>query len=191
MAGSLERLYERKGAYLEMEAEMLEVKEYSELSGVRVYTLRLFPDERGFFSEAVRKDWSELLEEDEMAQVNVSYSYPGVIRAWHRHLRGQVDYFLVLQGAMKICAYDDRDGPTKGKLVEIVSSSHNLQVVRIPGIYWHGTKNISSEPSLTVYFVTRLYDYQNPDEERRPWNDPIIIDPRTAEPFDWNRPPHK
>ncbi|MCL0074337.1 dTDP-4-dehydrorhamnose 3,5-epimerase family protein [Dehalococcoidia bacterium] len=171
---------------------MPEVREY-DLPGIKTYDLTLLPDERGFFSEALRRDWKELLGGDEIAQVNVSFSYPGIIRAWHRHLRGQVDYFLVLQGAMKICAYDDRqDSPhTKGKLVEVISSSHKPQVVRIPGIYWHGTKTISNEPSLLVYFTTRLYDYQNPDEERRPWNDPAIIDPKTGEPFDWNRPPHK
>jgi len=168
----------------------MEVREY-DLPGVKTYDLRLFPDERGFFSEALRKDWSQLLEGDEIVQSNISFSYPGIIRAWHRHLRGQVDYFLVLQGAMKICAYDDRDGPTKGKLVEIIASSHKPQVVRIPGIYWHSVKNIGNEPSLHIYFVNRLYDYQNPDEQRRPWNDPTIIDPGTGEPFDWNRLPYK
>jgi len=30
-----------------------------------------------------------------------------------------------------------------------------------------------------------------PDEQRRPWNDPTIIDPKTGQPFDWDRPPHK
>ena len=166
-------------------------KEY-DLPGVRTYDLKILPDERGFFAEALRQDWRELLEEDEIVQANLSYSYPGIIRAWHRHTRGQVDYFLVLQGAMKICAYDDRpDSPTKGRLVEIVASGHRPQLVRIPGHYWHGTKTVSSEPSLTLYFVTRLYDYANPDEERRPWNDPGVIDPRTGGPYDWNRPPHK
>ncbi len=168
-----------------------EIKEY-DLPGVRTYELRLIPDERGFFSEAIREDWKEFLEDDKLVQINLSYSYPGIIRAWHRHLRGQVDYFLVLQGAMKICAYDDRENSlTKSKLVEIIADSRKPQLVRIPGIYWHGTKTISNEPSLTIYFVTRLYDYQNPDDERRPWNDPKIIDLRTGESFDWNKPPHK
>ena len=171
----------------------MEVREYDDLPGVKTYDLRILPDERGFFSEALRKDWADFVGQDQMVQSNVSFSYPGVIRAWHRHLRGQVDYFLVLRGALKICAYDDReDSPaTKGKLVEIIASSQKLQVVRIPGFYWHGSKNIGNEPSLLIYFVNRLYDYQNPDEERRPWNDPAIIDPRAGESFDWNRPPHK
>ena len=171
---------------------MAEVQEY-DLPGVKTYDLIMRPDERGFFFEALREDWSELLGGDKIAQANVSYSYPGIIRAWHRHVRGQVDYFLVLQGAMKICAYDDRENSptTKGKLVEIIASSQKLQLVRVPGIYWHGTKTVSNEPSLTVYFATKLYDYENPDEERRPWNAPTIIDPKTGQPFDWNRPPHK
>lgn len=170
----------------------MEVKEY-ELPGVKTCNLNILPDERGFFSEALRKDWGNLVEKDEIIQVNMSFSYPGIIRAWHRHLRGQVDYFLVLQGAMKICAYDDRENSpaTRGKLVEIIASSRKPALVRIPGIYWHGTKTVSSEPSLLIYFVNRLYDYQNPDEERRPWNDSKIIDSKKGEPFDWNRPPHK
>ena len=93
---------------------------------------------------------------------------------------------------MKICAYDDRaDSPTKGKLVEVIASEKKMQVVRIPGHYWHGTKTVSNKPSLTVYFVTKLYEYKDPDEERRLWNDPTIIDPITKLPYDWNKPAHK
>jgi len=171
------------------------MKEYP-LEGVRVYELKILPDERGFFAEALRSDWKELLGDEWIVQVNLSYSYPGIVRAWHRHLRGQVDYFLVLRGAMKICAYDDETR----KMVEIVASEKKPSIVRIPGKYWHGTKTVSNEPSLTVYFVTRLYDYENPDEHRRHWNDPTIVpseingrkdDPRVGKPWDWFRPPHK
>ncbi|MGA3021897.1 MAG: dTDP-4-dehydrorhamnose 3,5-epimerase family protein [Thermoplasmata archaeon] len=162
------------------------------LPGVRVYEIKKFPDERGFFAEGMRSDWAELLEGDKITQSNVSMSYPGMIRAWHRHRRGQVDYFVVVRGAMKICAYDDDPAsPTKGQLDEVIASAERLQVVRIPGKYWHGTKTVSPEPSLTFYMVNRLYDYKNPDEDRRPWNDPAIIDAKTGTPFDWNRPPHK
>jgi dTDP-4-dehydrorhamnose 3,5-epimerase len=171
----------------------MDVKEYHELPGVKSCYLNVLPDERGFFLEPWRADWKGLMGEDQIVQVNTSYSYPNVIRAWHRHLRGQVDYFLVLQGALKICAYDDREQSpeTKGKLVEIIASSQKPQLVRIPGMYWHGFKNIYPEPSLVTYYVNILYDYQNPDEERRPWNDSAIIDPRNNRPFDWNAPSFK
>lgn len=162
------------------------------LPGVRSYDLKKLPDERGFFAEALRTDWPELLQGDQIAQTNLSMSYPDMIRAWHRHRGGQVDYFIVVQGALKICAYDDDPAsPTRGQLDEVIASAERLQVVRIPGHYWHGTKTISPTPSLTVYLVSRLYDAKNPDEDRRPWNDPTVIDPKSGQPFDWNRAPHK
>ena len=162
------------------------------LPGVRVLDLRKNVDERGFLAEIMRQDWRELLEEDKIVQVNLSQSYPEMIRAWHRHNEGQVDYFIVLKGSMKICAYDDlQDSSTRGHLDEIVTSNEKLQVVRIPGHYWHGTKTLGDKPSLTVYCVNRLYNVRNPDEERRPWNDPSIIDIRNSTPYDWNKSPHK
>jgi len=162
------------------------------LPGVRILDLKKNVDERGFFAEIIRQDWKDLLDDDSIIQANLSFSYPGMIRAWHRHNRGQVDYFIVLKGSMKICAHDDKPGsPTSGQLDEIVTSEEKLQVVRIPGHYWHGTKALGDKPSLTVYCVNRLYDVKNPDEDRRAWNDPKIVDPKTSKQFDWNKPPHK
>jgi len=171
------------------------VKEYP-LKGVKIQEINIIPDERGFFAEALRLDWKELLEEGRIEQTNVSYSYPNMIRAWHKHLRGQVDYFLVLKGAMKICAFEEKTA----KMAEIIASGEKPTLVRIPGQYLHGTKTVSTEPSLTVYFVTKLYDYKSPDEIRRPWNDQTIIpteingkkdDARVGKPWDWFQPPHK
>lgn len=166
------------------------------MMGVKIFELKQLPDERGFFCEILRKDWKDFFGDEWIVQANMSYSYPGIVRAWHRHLRGQTDYFIVLRGAMKICAYDEE----KKLLDEIISSEHKLQIVRIPGHYWHGTKTIGNESSLTAYFVTRLYDYREPDEERKAWNDPKIApksingkkdDPRVGKSWDWDYPPHK
>lgn len=77
------------------------------LEGVKTYELKKLPDERGFFCEVLRQDWKDFLGGEWIAQANLSYSYPDMVRAWHRHLRGQTDYFVVVKGAMKICVYDD------------------------------------------------------------------------------------
>jgi len=170
------------------------IKEYA-LEGIRSKEVTLLPDERGFFAEAMRHDWGDL-GMDDLMQANLSFTYPGMIRAWHRHLRGQIDYFLVLKGASKICGYDDKTG----KLVEIVASGAKPILIRMPGLYYHGFKAIADEPSLMVYFVNRLYDYKSPDEERIPWNDPMVkpveingskTDPRVNRPWDWFYPPYK
>ena len=99
------------------------------LKGITIKPIKRFSDERGFFSEVMRKDWNALFVEDEIVQANLSVTYPGVIRAWHRHLRGQTDYFVALKGAIKICGYDEKTG----ELNEIVSTGRDMQVVRMPG----------------------------------------------------------
>jgi dTDP-4-dehydrorhamnose 3,5-epimerase len=166
------------------------------LKGVKIKTVEQFIDERGYFTEIMRKDWIDLLAEDTIVQVNHSLTYPNIVRAWHRHLRAQIDYFLVLKGAIKIGVYDDKSN----EIDEIISSDKQLQIVRVPGFYWHGFKTIGNEPVLLVYFTTNLYDTLNPDEERRAWNDPTIIpkivngksnDPRIGKPWDWNFSPNK
>ena len=171
------------------------MKEYA-LNGVKTYEINILPDERGFFSEALRTDWKEFLEDEQVKQINLSYSYPNVVRAWHKHTRGQIDHFLVIQGAMKICAYNDETG----EMAEVIASAKKPTVVRILGKYFHGTKTVSNEPSLLVYFVNRLYDYKNPDEIRVAWNDQTIVptdingnknDSRVGKPWDWFMPPHK
>jgi dTDP-4-dehydrorhamnose 3,5-epimerase len=166
------------------------------LNGIRIKAITRLPDERGFFCEVMRKDWKELFADDAIAQANLSFTFPDVIRAWHRHVKGQVDYFLALKGTIKIGAFDDKTG----ELNEIISSALKLQVVRMPGHYWHGFKAIGNEPAMLLYFTTNLYDSADPDEERRAWNDPTLIpkiingsknDPRVRKPWDWNYPPHK
>jgi len=179
---------------------LTEVKELP-LPGVKLVDLTRFPDERGIFTEIMRSDWKNLLGEDSIVQANFSITYPGIVRAWHKHERGQTDYFLVVKGSIKVCAYDDREGsPTKGCMVEVVLSEDGMQILRVPGHYWHGFKVVSPEPAYLIYFVNKLYDYQNPDELRRPWNDPTIVpkaingkkdDPRVGKPWDWFYPPHK
>jgi dTDP-4-dehydrorhamnose 3,5-epimerase len=172
------------------------------IEGIRVYQAKKNLDERGYFAELFRDDWRDFLGSDHIVQLNTALTFPGIIRAWHRHKRGQNDYFVCLSGAIKVCAYDERDGSgTKDELVEIVlNGKEKLEIARITGECWHGYKSIGPEPALIAYGTTQLYDYKSPDEERRSWNDPKILpksingnrnDPRVGVPYDWNFPPHK
>jgi dTDP-4-dehydrorhamnose 3,5-epimerase len=167
------------------------------LTGLKIKPLKRLPDERGIFTEIFRKDWTDLVDkEDQIAQSNFSITYPGIIRAWHKHERGQIDYFVAIRGALRICVFDDETR----ELDEIVSSSESLQVVRVPGHFWHGFKVVGNEPGLLVYFTTRLYDAVHPDEVRRPWDDKSLIpasingktdDTRVGKSWNWNYPPYK
>ena len=121
------------------------IKEYF-LEGLRTCDINLLPDERGFFAEALRLDWKDFIS-DEIVQANMSLTYPGIIRAWHRHVRGQVDYFLVLRGASKICAYSEKTQ----QLVEIVAGGSRPVLIRMPGYYFHGFKTVDDA------FVTQVW----------------------------------
>ncbi len=165
------------------------------LMGIIIKPLKRLYDERGSFTEVMRRDWSDVFPE-EIVQANMSISFPGIVHAWHRHERGQVDNFLVVKGALKICVYDDESA----ELDEIVSTGESPQIVKVPGHYWHGFGVVGNEPAMLVYFVNRTYDYMQPDGVRRSWNDLTIVpqsingntvDSRRGKPWDWFCPPHK
>ncbi|RAW44722.1 dTDP-4-dehydrorhamnose 3,5-epimerase [Halorubrum sp. 48-1-W] len=152
------------------------------LEGVENRDLQVNTDERGHLVEMFRKDWEEY--DPEPAMSYFSMSYPGVIRAWHRHTRGQIDHFVCPKGRIKVGIYDDRDdSSTQGEVNSFVIGEHNQQVIRIPGDCWHGFKVIGNEQAFLVNFPTNLYDYEDPDEERLPHDTDEI-------PFDWEAEPH-
>ena len=165
------------------------------LQGIKVKPLKIFADERGFFTEIFKSKMKEIFSE-QIVQANLSITYPGIIRAWHKHERGQIDYFVVVKGAAKICAYKEESK----ELNEVISTGKEIQVVRVPGLYWHGFKALGNEPSIIIYFVNKLYDPKDPDEVRRDWKDPEIVpkkindkkdDPRCNKPWDCVASPNK
>ena len=149
--------------------------------GVEVEKLERHIDERGSLCEIVRTDWSAF---EKFAMAYFSVTYPGVVRAWHRHPRTkQKDLFCVLQGTAKVVIYDQRDeSPTKGVINEFVIGEDSLVLLKIPGECWHGFKAVGIKPVVLVNFPTELYDYRNPDEERLPPNTDKI-------PYDWKPSP--
>lgn len=150
---------------------------------VRARDLETHVDERGSLTEVWRSDWPIFEESPEMSYVSVTY--PDVIRAWHRHRRGQIDHFVVVDGRVTVAVYDDREGsPTRGELDTFVVGDGNPMVVRVPGGCWHGFKAVGDGPATLVNFPTELYDDEDPDEERLPYDTDRI-------PYDWEAPPHE
>jgi dTDP-4-dehydrorhamnose 3,5-epimerase len=152
------------------------------IEGVQTRQLRVNADERGHLVEIYRDDWDMYDPDPSMSYY--SMTYPGIVRAWHRHRRGQVDHFVCPSGRMKVGVYDDREGSgTRGEVDTFVIGEHDQMAVRIPGDCWHGFKAIGETPAFLVNFPTNLYDYDDPDEERLPYDTPEI-------PLDWDEAPH-
>ena len=147
------------------------------IEGVQVKPLKVVPDERGWLMEILRADDSELF--TRFGQVYVSATYPGVVKAWHRHRR-QTDTFACIAGMVKLVLVDTRDGsPTLDMVNEFFLGVHNPMVVQVPKLVYHGWKCISPEPSLVVNVPDEPYDHTDPDEQR--------IDPHGTLPYDWMR----
>lgn len=144
------------------------------LAGVKELEFDLIRDNRGYLTEILRTDNHTFFGTDEIKQINIIFNYPKSVRAWHRHSRNHIEYFVVLKGCIKICAYDEK---TK-HLIEIISSDTKPKIVRIPGFYWHGIQTLSNESAIVIEEVTKLYDYKKPDKKQISW-DSDFIQPKT------------
>lgn len=94
-------------------------------------------------------------------QINFSVTYPGVIKAWHRH-HLQTDFWLCLSGHLKVGVHRD-----DGRTWRIVIGEKRPGVLIIPPLLWHGAATVGHEPAGLLYYVTQAYDAEAPDEDRR------------------------
>jgi dTDP-4-dehydrorhamnose 3,5-epimerase len=145
------------------------------IDGVIVKPRKILKDGRGWLMEILRADDPDF---QRFGQVYVTVALPGVVKAWHCHER-QTDHLAVVAGAARIALYDGRDGsPTAGNVVEIIAGEDNPVLVVVPPGVYHGFTPANGEPVRVLNIPTELYDYDDPDELRRPYNDPGI-------PYDW------
>jgi dTDP-4-dehydrorhamnose 3,5-epimerase len=137
------------------------------IAGVQVKQLLKRVDDRGYLMEILRSDDPVF---QQFGQVYISLNYPGVVRAWHWH-EHQDDFFCCVQGMVQVPLYDMReDSPTYGELNEFFLGEQSPIVLRIPSGVAHGYKTLGVVPSLLLNFPSQLYDQENPDERRLPWN---------------------
>ena len=145
------------------------------IQGVEVKRLTRHADERGYLMELLRSD-DQIF--SKFGQCYVSMNYPNVIRAWHWHQK-QDDHFVVVKGMIRVGLYDMREGsPTRGEVNEFYLGENNNIVLKIPVGVAHGYKTVGMEPSLLVNFPSEVYNPEEPDEQRLPWNTDQI-------PFNW------
>lgn len=145
------------------------------ISGVKVRKLRLLADERGWLMEMLRSDWEEY---ERFGQTYVTACYPGVVKAWHYH-KLQSDHFICVAGMAKVALYDPREGsPTRGCVNEFVMGPLNPILVKIPEMVYHGFTTAGPDTAVVVNVPTQIYNYDEPDEYRVPYNDPAI-------PYSW------
>jgi dTDP-4-dehydrorhamnose 3,5-epimerase len=139
------------------------------IQGVRIEPLRIFPDDRGFFTELARLGGAGLAEkmvpgEEAQIQISATLTYPATIKAIHYHFE-QTDLWLPVSGMLQVFLCDlRRASPTFGKLNTVFAGTFRPWAILIPPGVAHGYKVIGMEPALLVYLTNRFY---NPSDEGR------------------------
>jgi len=143
------------------------------IPGVRLEPARLWPDDRGYFLEVMRRGrglCAGWLEAD--LQVSAAMGYPGTIKALHYHFR-QTDLWAPVLGQLQVCLVDLRvDSPAFGFCNTLFTGTLQPWQILIPPGVGHGYKVIGREPAVLVYVTDRFYDPA--DEGRLSFDDPAI-----------------
>ena len=147
------------------------------IEGVGVRHAKVFPDERGRLGEIMRADdpWFE-----KFGQVYFTTTYPGVVKAWHRHKK-QTDHIYAIKGTIKLALYDQRkNSPTNATVNQIYLGEHCPAVVRIPPGIQHGWMCVGQTEAYIVNVASEMYNCNDLDEFR--------TDPHKNNiPYDWRR----
>ena len=142
------------------------------IDGVKVKDLKVIPDERGLLMEMWRSDDPDF---ERFGQVYVTMVYPG--RGQGVALPQEADRPLRVRLAgwpRSSCTTTREDSPTHGETNEFVIGWQRQRLVIIPPGVYHGFTAVGTEPACIVNIPTELYDYDDPDEYRLPFDDPAI-----------------
>jgi dTDP-4-dehydrorhamnose 3,5-epimerase len=141
------------------------------IEGVKVKSLNPIPDDRGSLMEMWRSDDPDFRQ---FGQVYITWVNPGVVKAWHCHKK-QTDHFVCVSGMAKVALHDARAGSsTCGETNEVIMGwQRQLLLIIPPGVY-HGFMAVGTEPAGIVNIPTEVYNHEDPDEHRRPFDDAEI-----------------
>ena len=147
------------------------------IAGVHLTDLKLIPDDRGYLMEILRDDDPHFVK---FGQCYVSATFPGLIKAWHAH-EVQTDNFCCVHGNVRVGLWDGRaDSPTYRETQSVVIGDLNRKRITIPPGVWHGWICLGTETAIVLNAPSEHYNYTQPDELRRAWDDPEIA-------FEWQR----
>ena len=130
------------------------------LRGLKLIDIKLFFDDRGFFTERYQQDrFREYGIDSTFIQDNHSRSKPGVIRGLHyQHSPSQGKLVGVLRGKILDIAVDIRaSSPTYGKYEAVELSDENGKLLWIPPGFAHGFCVLGNEDVDVFYKVDAAY----------------------------------
>jgi dTDP-4-dehydrorhamnose 3,5-epimerase len=150
------------------------------IAGVRFRLARPVSHKQGHLTEAFRADWD--ITDAPIAQVSVSVTFPGQVRAWGIH-QATIDRLFAASGSLCVVCYDGRqDSPTFGRINEFFLGARSQGLIVIPPLVYHGWKNIGDDEATIVSMPSCLYDHDQPDRWELAWDSSAA---RSLIPYQW------
>ena len=117
------------------------------------YSYNYVADNRGYFQEHYKsKKWG---------QISTNMAYPGIEKGGHYHTYKE-EIFYTVKGE---CIINQRNVKTNKRLSELSGETHNHQV-SIHSYYTHAIKNVGNINSLTLMWISEVYNEATPDTYR-------------------------
>ena len=143
------------------------------IDGVTLTPLKQIFDERGKVMHMLRQDSSIF---SSFGEIYFSCTYPGAIKAWHRHKQMTLNYAAIF-GEIKCVLFDDRPySNTRGHIDEYYLSPENYYLLTVPPLVWNGWKGLGEHTSIVANCASSPHD---PSEIERKSAFDVSI------PYDW------
>ena len=145
------------------------------IEGVEVIELRRHHDDGGSMTELARLVDGRVpaLAGFTIRQVNYSEVEPGIVKAYHVHLRQTDVWYVPPADRILVVLLDVRQGSrTAGARMRLTLGAGASRLVRVPPGVAHGARNLASTTGRIIY-VTDVHFSAEPaecDEGRLPWD---------------------
>ncbi len=141
--------------------------------GVQLIDFEFHPDDGGDFHEILRlsKGFAETLRGFEVRQVNRSRFNPGLVRAFHLHLKQDEIWAVHPLDRLLVGLFDVRKGSqSEGAHMRFVLGGGKSRFLFVPRGVAHGGMALDQGPVDVIYLVNQQFSPENPDEWRLQWS---------------------
>lgn len=125
------------------------------IKGVKVKSLDVKKDDRGWFAEILRADE---IDNPKFGQMYVTTATPGQTKGKHYHNR-KLEWFCVVKGNALLTLVDNKTG----KKQEIEMGENNMVTVEIPTGVWHAISNTGDGDMFLIAHISEPYNPEDPD----------------------------
>ena len=141
--------------------------------GVQFIEFNLHSDDGGDFHELMRLSSGTAQNQPkfEVRQINRSRFNPGLVKAFHLHLKQDEIWAIHPMDRLLVGLIDARKGSqTESLQMRLILGAGKSRMLYIPRGIAHGGMVLGETPIDVIYMVNQQFSAEEPDEWRLPWD---------------------